>query len=45
MAWVAMEAWVGSWAWYSGLKAVVWAEAETWIQSLAQELPYAVGRA
>ena len=49
-AWVAVKAWVQSLAWHGGLRiphchscCVVTADAQ--IQSLAQELPFAVGTA
>ena len=40
---VTAEVWVGSLAWHSGLKDTAWIPAVAWAQSLAQELPYAVG--
>ena len=50
VAWVAVEAQVRSPAWYSGLKdpglpSEAQVTAAAWIQSLAQELPYAVSAA
>ena len=48
-AWVAVEVQVRPQAWQSGLKdlalpeALAWVAAVAWMQSLAQELPYAVG--
>ena len=47
-AWIALEVWVLFSAWCSGLKNPVslqlwlWVVAVAWMQSLAQELPYAV---
>ena len=45
VAQVAEEAQVRSLGWHSGLKGSGVAAAAAWIQSLAQELPYAVGAA
>ena len=43
VAWVSAELWVQSLAWHSGLKGSGVAAAVAQIQSLAQELPCAVG--
>ena len=41
VAWVTVEAQVGSWSGAVGYKGSSVAKPATWIQSLAQELPYA----